>query len=43
MTMPARGHMPFKGHRTQQEVREDEARAEIKRVRNDSARRTVNG
>jgi hypothetical protein len=25
-------HMPFPGHRTQQEVREDEARNSIKRV-----------
>lgn len=26
---PAIGHMPFRGHRTQAEVREDEVRREI--------------
>lgn len=26
MTKPAKGHMPFKGHRTQAEVREAQAR-----------------
>lgn len=35
------GHMPFAGHRTQKQVREDEARRDIMRVGNDSARRTV--
>jgi hypothetical protein len=29
--VPAHGHMPFKGHRTQAEVREDEERNAIRR------------
>jgi hypothetical protein len=29
---PAIGHMPFPGHRTQQQVREDDARRDIMRI-----------
>jgi hypothetical protein len=39
---PAIGHMPFPGHRTQQQVREDDARRDImrtSRVRREEARR----
>lgn len=32
MPEPARGHMPFEGHRTCQEVRQDKERAEILRT-----------